>query len=469
MPSVDNRYLNAEQIDAVGKTAIGKSFREIAEGVEINESSKGGLGNFIEENLFHYPANNDANPDFKEAGIELKVTPIKKVTIKKKETYSAKERLVLDVINYEEEYLKTFETSAFWHKNAHLYLMFYEYIKGVSKYDLKIRYTMLFNYPEEDLIIIKQDWEYIINKIKSGLAHELSEGDTMYLGACPKGADSSSVRRQPFSSIPAMQRAYCLKSSYMTSIVRNYVVPGMDENIASVEELHKKTFEEIIIDRFSPFKGISERVLLPKYNISENNKNKYELLAREILGIKGKLTEAPEFVKANITVKCIRMQYNGSVKESVSFPAFDFCEIVNQTWETSELREQFETQKYLFVVFKEMAFKSNEYAFEKVVLWNMPIKVLDTEVRKVWEKTVEVLKTGNILTGEYTTQGGRINNFPKISQNLVSHVRPHGSDMFSVSKLPVPDKVSGESVFTRQCFWLNAKYIAKVVRDSYGK
>ena len=105
------------------------------------------------------------------------------------------------------------------------------------------------NYPEEDLIIIKQDWEYIINKIKSGLAHELSEGDTMYLGACPKGADSSSVRSQPFSSIPAMQRAYCLKSSYMTSIVRNYVVPGMDENIASVEELHKKTFEEIIIDR----------------------------------------------------------------------------------------------------------------------------------------------------------------------------------------------------------------------------
>ena len=54
MLNIDNRYLNAEQIDAIGKTAIGKSFKEIANGAEINEASKGGLGNFIENNLFHF-------------------------------------------------------------------------------------------------------------------------------------------------------------------------------------------------------------------------------------------------------------------------------------------------------------------------------------------------------------------------------------------------------------------------------
>ena len=36
--------------------------------------------------------------------------------------------------------------------------------------------------------IIKDDYEKIVRKIQNGRAHELSEGDTMYLGACTKGA-----------------------------------------------------------------------------------------------------------------------------------------------------------------------------------------------------------------------------------------------------------------------------------------
>lgn len=468
MQSVDNRYLTSEQIDKVGQTAVDKSFREIANDAIINESSKGGLGNFIEEHLFHYPANNDANPDFKEAGIELKVTPFRKIKQGKSYNYSAKERLVLDIINYEEEYKKTFETSAFWNKNAHLYIMFYEYIKDVSKYDLKIRYAMLFEYPEEDLLIIKQDWNYIISAIKAGKAHELSEGDTMYLGACPKGADSSSKRTQPFSKELAMQRAYCLKQSYMTSIVRKYVAPIMFESVASAAELRKKSFEEILSDRFKPYKGKSETDLMPMFNIP-NVKNKYELIAKKILGIKGKISEADEFQKANITVRCIRMQYNGSVKESVSFPAFDFCDIITQTWENSELREQFINQKYLFIVFKEISYKSGIYAFDKIKLWNMPLKLLDTDVKKVWCKTVDVLKHGNILTGKKTPQGGRENNFPKMSQNLVCHVRPHGANMNTVGPLPVQDKYSNENVFTKQCFWLNSTYIARIVSGKNEK
>ena len=36
--------------------------------------------------------------------------------------------------------------------------------------------------------IIIDDYNQINEKIKQGKAHELSEGDTMYLGACTKGA-----------------------------------------------------------------------------------------------------------------------------------------------------------------------------------------------------------------------------------------------------------------------------------------
>ena len=121
------------------------------------------------------------------------------------------------------EYDKTFKTSDFWHKCQTILLMSYEHKKDIPKADFTIDKAVLFGFPEADLLIIERDWETIINKIKAGEAHLLTEGDTHYLAACTKGADSSSVRQQPFSDIPAKQRAYSLKSSYMSNILRTYI------------------------------------------------------------------------------------------------------------------------------------------------------------------------------------------------------------------------------------------------------
>ena len=64
------------------------------------------------------------------------------------------------------------------------------------------------------------NWEKIREKIRNGIAHEISEGDTFYLGACTKGTNSSSVRKQPFSPILAKQRAYSLKPKYLNIIIQ---------------------------------------------------------------------------------------------------------------------------------------------------------------------------------------------------------------------------------------------------------
>ena len=101
--------------------------------------------------------------------------------------------------------------------------MSYEHLAGKPKGDFKIDEAVLFSFPEEDLAVIERDWETIMNKIRAGKAHELSEGDTLYLAACTKGETAASVRRQPFSEVPAKQRAYSLKASYMTQILRKYI------------------------------------------------------------------------------------------------------------------------------------------------------------------------------------------------------------------------------------------------------
>ena len=91
--------------------------------------------------------------------------------------------------------------------------LFFEGEKIDFEYIFKI--IRVWQFPSTDLKIIKDDWELIVSKIRQGKAHELSEGDTIYLGACTKGANKNSVVEQPFSNQKAMKRAFSLKSKYL--------------------------------------------------------------------------------------------------------------------------------------------------------------------------------------------------------------------------------------------------------------
>lgn len=459
-----NRKLTKEEIEKIGEKVVGRTFGELGDfkyNLE-NFDYKGGMGVLMEENVFQYDANNDSNPDFYDAGIELKVTPIKK---NKNGTYSAKERLVLNIINYMEEYKNTFETSSFWHKNNTLYLMFYLWEEGIPRSDYRIIKQMLFNYPEEDLLIIKQDWELIVSKIKKGLAHEISEADTFYLGACTKGKNKKSLRKQPFSDIPAMQRAYCLKTSYMTNLVRNRVIKNYQEKIITIEELKQNSFEEVIYKKINNFIGKSREELIKLFNLNAKSKDVIERIFAKMLGIAGKVNDIDEFQKANITCKTIRVNENNTITESMSFPAFKFTEIIKEKWGNSILRKTFSETKYLFVIFKE---KNKIFYFEGIKFWNMPLSVLDNEVRQVWDKTINIIKTGNIVKSQKRLANGKLivyNNFPGISENHVAHVRPHAINSSDCYELPVADLLTGVTKYTKQSFWLNNEFIESIVVD----
>lgn len=413
-------------------------------------SGKGAIGTVIEESWFGYTPNSESEPDFPEAGVELKVTPY----IRNTRGIRAKERLVCNIINYMEEYDKTFETSAFWHKCNTMLLMSYKHLPDVPKGDLTIDEAVLFSFPEEDLVIIARDWETIMEKVRNGQAHEISEGDTMYLAACTKGANRTSVRRQPFSQVMAMQRAYSLKSSYMTQILNKYIF-GQEECpriIKSVDALQQVTFEEYIIERVRPYYGMTQQELKLHFGVENSTKNLSEILLARMLGINGRIGNTEEFQKANIIPKTIRVRKNGTVKESMSFPSFDFIELSQEeTWEESALYNYLAPTKFMFVIFRER--EDGAYSFERVMFWNIPNRDLE-EVRHVWERTVHTIREG--VTVVQTPRGVR-NDLPKSSESPVAHVRPHGKD--SHDKLPLPDG----RMMTRQCFWLNNTYIAKQI------
>ena len=446
-----------EQVQEIAKSLVGKTFGELNNyQTKAELYNKGSHGHILEEDVYHYGINSKSEPDFAEAGVELKVTPYK---INKNGTLSAKERLVLNIINYMEEYKFTFYTSHFWAKNKLTQIVWYLHEDNVPKDKYKITHELLFSFPEDDLQIIKNDWETIIAKIKAGKAHELSEADTMYLGACTKGANAYSVRKQPFSDVLAKQRAFCLKTSYMTQLVRWYIG---GENIEKVcPHLNPNlTFEEELKSKLSRYVGKTVEELCNIFDLTITAKNLNERLLAKMLDIKGRISQTDEFQKANIVPKTIRINEKGTIKESMSFPTFKFTEIINQNWEDSDLYIMFSTTKFMFVTFIE---KNGHYEFQGIKFWNMPMSILEKDVKNTWCKTVNVIKEGSII--KEIKNNKRYTNFPGMSENEYCHVRPHGQNANDTYSLPVADKMTGITEYTKQCFWLNNSYILKIINE----
>lgn len=454
-------YKTEEALLYKAKQAEGMTFREIdLTGRIENEKAKGHLGQIIEESFFGYQINSNSEADFSNLNIELKVTPVKR---DKHGSLSAKERLVLNIINYHEESLKTFETSSFWNKNKNLLIMFYEWMPELKRADYQVIKSFLHKFDEEDLEIIKQDWNYIVSKIQQGLAHELSEADTIYLGACTKGANRNSLRTQPYSSELAMQRAYSLKQSYMTSLVRQKITNEHLVSIASKQELKTRTLEELLHQRFSPFIGMSLEEIAIRFNVDINYKSKSFLqeFVSSMLGIKStSLSNIEEFSKANIHFKTIRLETNGLPKEHMSFKKIDFHEWKESTWEESWPSTHFEETKFLFVVFeyRETANQNphRQLFFKGIKLWNMPAKTIEGPLKAFWEEVQQLLEDGVTLI---ETKRGTANNLPGAQSNGVCHVRPKAKD--GNDKVQLPD---GQWI-TKQAFWLDREYIGNILSN----
>ncbi|PTU83323.1 DNA mismatch repair protein MutH [Staphylococcus pasteuri] len=465
--------------------------KELNNGLSVS-TTKSSVGDAF-ETWFGKKKDSDSRPDMEEAGVELKATPFKKL---KSGKYSAKERLVLNIINYEKVAKENFENSSFLYKNGTIELAFYEYIKDKSRDEWTIKEAVLYEMKKNpvDYEVIKQDWEIIHKYIKEGKAHELSEGLTNYLAPCTKGASAKSVRTQPYSDIKAKQRAFSLKSGYMTSILRNYVLGDekIDSIVKSPFEMKNKNIEEIVEERFQPFVGWSIEKLCNHFEISNKSYSLNYRLASSILNLKGKITKnnpfprVEEFEKASIVVKTVKFNEKNQNKESMSFGSFKFKELAKEEWVDKEGYPSaqwhnflLETRFLFFVVKTENGID----IFKGVKFFSMPEEDIETKVKDMWLDTVEKLRNGvrlEAVSDKNTKDGWKIkNNFISLKDNMICHVRPHASERdYKVNgkyadQLPVRAKWINKPKtedysndwMTKQSFWINNDYIKEQVKD----
>ncbi len=450
---------DAKSIESHAMKLIEKKLREVISfenadrvGQTSNQVNKGVFGTILEKYYFGYQPNNSKNPDFPKAGVELKSTPLRRL---KNGTLSPKERLVLNIINYRNLLGESWENSSFWEKNALLLLIFYVWEPETAAIDYLIKYAGLWNFPDADLEQIKRDWHYIKDKTLQGKAHELSEGDTLYLGACRKGHHESLI---PYleDAPPAKQRAFSLKTNYVKFIVAQMAtrqerwVQETKPIFLNAEEIRKVGgIESGIKKRFSPFLGQRLPIICQQLQmVLSNGKSKYDQVTRKILGAKGKYIE--EFEKADIIVRTIRLKGNGMPQEAISFPAFKIKELVEERWNESTLISDLE-RKFLFVVYqmpKGTKKIEDEYlVLLKVFFWNMPIYDIEEIVRPAWEQVISGFIQGN-------------DSPLKASEGKIIHVRPHAKNSKDLDVLP------NGAFTTKKSFWLNQKYLKQVIENN---
>ena len=306
------------------------------------------------------------------------------------------------------------------------------------------------NLPKGDLAQIKQDWETVVGKVRSGRAHEISGSDTLYLEACTKAANAQVRRPQPFSAIEAKPRAWALKASFMTAITNRLM--GEMQPIGRDQDEQNMPLLQLVRKRFAPYFGLTEPQLAERFGLGKPGarmpKNLCALITRRILGVTND-AKIEEFEKAGIKPKTMRVKANGTPKESMSFPCFDYFDLAKTPFEESDFAAHLDN-KYLFVVFREDVSERGTYRLADVAFWQMP-EVDVEEARRCYEEM------------QRRVRDGRAQESVKSSENRCCHVRPHGRD--SKDTLPTPQ---GDAV-VKKCFWLSAAYLKGEVARITGK
>lgn len=439
---------SSASIESYARKAVGLTFRDVLEKADLTDSekekfnkelNKGHRGQLMEKGYFGYDLNSDSDPDFKEAGVELKVSGW---VYDAKGQEKAKERIKLTNINFNKSHPDDLFESHVWHKCNRLLVMYYYYdyaMKGAEeKKDFRIDYVGLFSpidYKESDLAIIKDDYRKIINKIKSGQGEFLSERETTYLGACTSGNDSNDKVPQTLygNGKLTMRRAFSWKVGYNTLILNRIIGKQKTEFeyiINDANALNECSFEEYIERKIGEHVGKSDYELCQMYGVPySKNKAMWYTLSLRMLGVSS--SSAEEFVNANIVIKTVNLQKTGIMKDPQPTRDFKFKDIILENWENSDLKEYLTETKFFYVFFQRTT-EDDRSVLLGSTLWYMPDEDIET-VRSLWEGVRQAIRDGIKIENKHRVDGTvyqRNNSFPAHTSNKVMLIKNHANKTY---------------------------------------
>jgi DNA mismatch repair protein MutH len=443
-PEFDPATATEYEILARAKRMQGRTLGELADsrwsaGVS-SKHNKGGAGTIVER-YFGISQNSEQAPDFRAAGIELKVCPlVMDGTVAKR----VKERTSVTMIDYVSLDRETWETASVRPKIRRILFVFYAWLPDVPLGEMRVKAVRLWS-PSEGLgPVLERDWRVVWQKNRAGKAHELSEGDGLVMGAVTKGA-TGGTRPQPYSDIPAKSRAWSLKPKLTWSIYSESVVPGRE---AELVEALRGRFEVDPVDellaRVEALVGRTlEKVALERRIVPGRGKSRAADVLRLAIGLRQKRMPS-ELEALGLTVKTVPMGPDAEPYEAMSFPAFDPRELVGEDWEDSDLLASISN---MLVVPFFRGTRKEELLHQRVCRpfrW-APDREQLAGIRAEWERARDLILAG------------RVWSVPTESNTRFIHIRPKARN--SHDRIEAPGGIR----IVKQCFWLNREFVRELV------
>ncbi len=382
------------------------------------------------EAWFGIPPNPSPEPDFPAAGIELKVVPL----VPTEKGLRVKERTVISLIDYDAIVNETWETASV-RKKLRILFVFFEHLPGRPKREFPIHAVLLWEPRGRVAAQIRRDWELVRDKVRAGLAHELSEVDGRIMGPCTKGASSRSLRSQPFSGVRAMSRAFALKPWFTFAL---YTEPG--GQALSVRELAETATLRTLLHRFDRYVGRTVADVGAELGIPPSRAKNYAARVVQRAVRAASPLDPSKFETVGPTVKMTRIGPDLYPYEAMSFPAFRHLELVEEEWEHSMLLAQIEHMLIVPVFGPTRRTPQGECVIQRPVYWRPTPEELAV-IREEWTMFRDLIAAG------------KANRLPTESCTEAIHVRPHGRD--ARDRDPTP----GGGTQIRRSFWLNKWFV----------
>jgi DNA mismatch repair protein MutH len=394
---------------------------------------KGEAGAAVEA-FFGIPPNSISDADFPGAGIELKAVPV----VAASSGLRVKERTVVSMIDYVRLATESWE-KAHVRRKLHILFVFFEHLYGVPKRDFPILHVALWEPSGQVEVQIRKDWEKVHDKVLAGLATELTEADGLVLGPCRKGADSRSLRKQPFSDVMAKSRAFALKPSFTMALYRETTrARPDDQRLAEVANL------EHLLSNFAAYEGRTVAAVGAEVGIPPSTAKDHP--ARVVRGAVLAASPVPDDeLQETLTIKMSPVGRDSLPYEAMSFPAFRHEEIVGEDWQDSDMLARIEQMLIVPVARETRATPLSEGLIGRPVFWRPSADQLDV-IEREWTTFRDLIRTG------------KADQLPTETQTVAVHVRPHGRDAADRDRTP------GGGSQPRKSFWLNKRFVQGILQ-----
>jgi DNA mismatch repair endonuclease MutH len=469
--NLDYSKENEGTILARASLLIGKNFEDISnlsqhpQG-EINNKNKGNAGNFIEQHWFGIKNNSTPEPDFSEAGIELKVCPLRL----SKKTLVVKERTKICSINYLTLVDETWNKSHAKRKLNMVLFIFYEYSDN-NWQKQKVINTALWELPSDESII-ESEWGKTKQTVVNGLAYNLTERGYKVLSPSRSGSGGKDSQgnlkdlvEQPNSTELALKRAFSLKRPFVNQFWESLNNPERFESISDVLDLSgEDNLEQELLNKIERYVGKTIGSISKELNIPiPNAKNAISIIINKIIGFHSTKSKIKEFEQAGILIKTIPIRMKDlKPYEAISFPAIKFLEFEVEKWNDSLLSEQL-TRIFFVPVSrnKSKGIEVKDRILERPFFWSPSVTEENTIVTEWLNYQSEVCDGKSNITKHHSKKGTyrEITGLSKESNTDIIHMRPHGRDRQD------RDEDSFGNSFVKHSFWLNKVFIKKLAEQ----